>query len=72
VTLEVARLVRPQQDREIRRSSADTGGQIEASKVRLASSRRTKRQTEVLIRESQETIERSRERLGRPSTPNKH
>jgi transposase-like protein len=57
--------------RPTRRYSADAAGQIEASRARLAGSRRISRQTEVLIRESQETIKRSRERLEQPDSHTK-
>jgi hypothetical protein len=57
--------------RPTRRYSADAAGQIEASRARLAGSRRISRQTELLIRESQETIERSRERLKQREGHNK-
>ncbi|HEY1260388.1 MAG TPA: hypothetical protein VGF34_14165 [Stellaceae bacterium] len=67
----MARLVRPQQDSKVRRFSADVDGQVEASKARLASSRRIGRQTEMLIRESQDTIKRSRVRLDKPEDPDK-
>ncbi|HEY1298872.1 MAG TPA: hypothetical protein VGF07_00145 [Stellaceae bacterium] len=58
-------------DNSRRSAGSDPAGQIEASKARLAASRRISRQTDLLIRESQQTIERSRERLDLPKPADK-